>query len=105
MTTHTYLVFGDLHGRILPAFRLAIIRLAKPKLAVFGHYHCPDRFDDCDFGATEVFHLAGMEFHGSGHSADPRSVGVLKWNEPTVEFEYVDPKWLATITRQNWKCR
>lgn len=24
MATHTYLVFGDLHGRILPAFRLAI---------------------------------------------------------------------------------
>ena len=25
MSTATYLVFGDLHGRVLPAFRLALV--------------------------------------------------------------------------------
>jgi Calcineurin-like phosphoesterase len=82
-----------------------IIHLARPAFAFFGHYHCVGRLDQCDFGSTEVYHLHGLEMRGHASCAEERSVGVLRWGEAQKRFEYLEPKWLATFTRHNWKYR
>jgi hypothetical protein len=82
-----------------------VIEYAKPAFAFFGHYHGEGRLDECDLGPTRPYHLAGLEFRGKGGSAEDRCAGVLRWGEGGGEFEYVDPKWLRTITRHNWTTR
>jgi hypothetical protein len=82
-----------------------VIRLARPAFAFFGHYHCPGRLDECDFGATQVFHLDGFELRGRGGSAEEDSVGVLRWTAEGGTFEYLDPQWLSRFTRHNWMPR
>jgi hypothetical protein len=83
----------------------AVIRLARPAFAFFGHYHGPGRLDACDFHPTQVFHLHGLEFRGRGKTAEEGSVGVLRWTGHGGQFEYLDPAWLRTVTRHNWKHR
>jgi hypothetical protein len=82
-----------------------VIELAKPAFAFFGHYHGAGRIDECDLGPTQAFHLAGLEFRGKGHSAEDRCAGVLRWQDGRGSFEYVEPKWLRSITRHNWATR
>ncbi|MFM9962318.1 MAG: hypothetical protein ACKV2Q_13985, partial [Planctomycetaceae bacterium] len=83
----------------------ATLHLAKPAFAFFGHYHGKDRFGECDFGSTQVFHLHGLEFRGRSDTAEAQSVGMLRWSETSATFDYVDAQWLATFTRHNWKYR
>jgi hypothetical protein len=83
----------------------AVIALARPAFAFFGHYHGKGRLDECDFGPTRPFHLAGLELRGPGKTAEERSVGLLRWGGREGTFEYLDPAWLRTVTRHNWAHR
>jgi hypothetical protein len=83
----------------------AVIECARPAFAFFGHYHGDGRLDECDFGATQVYHLAGLEFRGKGGSAEDRCAGVLRWQAGAGSFEYLPPRWLRSITRGNWTTR
>lgn len=82
-----------------------LLASACPAFAFFGHYHGEDRLDECNFGPTQVYHLAGLELRGKGGSAEERCAGVLRWQEGRGSFEYLSPKWLRTITRHNWATR
>lgn len=83
----------------------ALIGLAQPRFAFFGHYHGAGRLDECDFGTTQVFHLAGLELRGSGNTAEDGSVGVLRIGDEHASFEYLAPSWLRTFSRHNWQHR
>ncbi len=80
----------------------AVIRSAKPAFAFFGHYHSTGRRVEGDFGATRVYHLSHLELDSR---AEEGSVGVLTWNDGAGDFAYLDPDWLRTVTRHNWKHR
>ena len=80
----------------------AIIRCARPAFAFFGHYHGTGREIEGDFGATRVYHLSHLELDSR---AEEGSVGVLTWDGAAGEFAYLDPAWLRTVTRHNWKHR
>ena len=82
-----------------------LLATARPAFAFFGHYHGEGRLDECDFGPTRVYHLAGLEFRGEGGSAEDRCAGVLRWQEGAGSFEYLSPRWLRTLTRHNWTSR
>ncbi len=79
-----------------------VIRCARPAFAFFGHYHSTGRRVEGDFGATRVYHLSHLELRSR---AEEGSVGVLTWDEGTGAFAYLDPAWLRTVTRHNWKHR
>jgi hypothetical protein len=78
---------------------------ARPAFHFFGHYHGEGRMDECDFGPTQVFHLAGLEFRGKTGCAEARSVGVLRWRDGQGSFEQVAENWLRSVTRDNWATR
>jgi hypothetical protein len=80
----------------------AVIHLAQPAFAFFGHYHGTGRQVDGDFGATRVYHVSHLELRSR---AEEGSVGVLTWDGNTGDFAYLDPAWLRTVTRHNWKHR
>lgn len=82
-----------------------LIALAQPAFAFFGHYKGAGSRSAVGFGATQVYHLAGFELHGPGGTADEGSVGVLTWAAGRGAFEYLDPAWLRTYGRHNWKWR
>jgi hypothetical protein len=81
-----------------------VIEEARPAFAFFGHYH-PDELVRGKVGATEVAHLHGMELRDPGGAAEAGSVGVMRWSGTAGTFEYVDPAWLNTFTRDNWTYR
>ena len=83
----------------------ALIRLAQPAFAFFGHYHGEGSRVEGDFGATEVYHVSGMELSGRPGCAEPGSVGVLTWDDENKHFEFLDRDWLKTFTRHNWRYR
>jgi hypothetical protein len=80
----------------------AVIRCARPAFAFFGHYHRTGRRVEGDFGATRVYHLGHLELRSR---AEEGSVGVLTWDGGAGDFAYLDPAWLRTVTRNNWKHR
>jgi hypothetical protein len=80
----------------------SIIRLARPAFAFFGHYHGIGSRVEGDFGDTHVYHLSHLELRSR---AEEGSVGVLTWNGAGGDFSYLDPDWLRTVTRHNWKHR
>jgi hypothetical protein len=80
----------------------SVIRSAQPAFAFFGHYHRTGRRVEGDFGATQVYHLGHLELRSR---AEEGSVGVLSWDGAAGEFSYLDPDWLRTVTRHNWKHR
>jgi hypothetical protein len=80
----------------------AVIRSARPAFAFFGHYHPTGRQVEGDFGDTRVYHLGHLELRSRGEAG---SVGVLTWDGGACDFAYVDPAWLRTVTRHNWKHR
>src|SRR5262249_25248386 len=80
----------------------SLIRTAQPAFAIFGHYHSTGRRVEGDFGATRVYHLSHLELRSR---AEEGSVGVLTWDGSTGDFAYLDPAWLRTVTRHNWKHR
>lgn len=79
-----------------------IIRLGRPVFAFFGHYHHIGCRIKGDFGATEVYHLSHFELDSRAEEA---SVGVLTWDGTSGHFAYLDPAWLRTVTRHNWRHR
>jgi hypothetical protein len=79
-----------------------ILYSARPAFNFFGHYHGEGRSDECDFGDTQVRHLAGLEFSNKGGAAEARSVGVLRWQAGRGQFEYADERWLRSVTKHNW---
>jgi hypothetical protein len=79
-----------------------LIRCARPAFAFFGHYHSTGRRVEGDFGATRVHHLSHLELRSR---AEEGSVGVLTWDGSAGDFSYLDPAWLRTVTRHNWKHR
>jgi hypothetical protein len=85
----------------------ALIGLAQPAFAFFGHYHTELRRIEGEFGATQVYHLAGLEMRGRDGHAEPGSVGVLTWDgeRSSGEFSYLEDSWLRTFTRHNWRYR
>ena len=80
----------------------AVIRCARPSFAFFGHYHGTGRRVDGDFGNTHVYHVSHLELRSR---AEEGSVGVLTWNGSAGNFAYLDPTWLRTVTRHDWKHR
>jgi hypothetical protein len=82
-----------------------IVHLAEPSFAFFGHYGTDGRLHECDFGRTQVHHLHGLEFRGTGGTAEEGCVGVLRWGDDGGRFEYLEPAWLRTVTRHNWRHR
>jgi Icc-related predicted phosphoesterase len=84
---------------------LDIIQSAQPTFAFFGHHKGRGHQIEGDFGATRVYHLAGMELRQSGHHAEEGSVGVLRWDGTTGSFAYMEPAWLRSFTRSNWRYR
>ncbi len=82
-----------------------MIEVAQPAFAFFGHYHGAGRLAECDFGATQVYHLHGMEFREHGGGAEAGSVGVLRQCNGRGRFEYLDSSWLRSVTRFNWMQR
>ncbi|HEV3260211.1 MAG TPA: metallophosphoesterase family protein [Gemmataceae bacterium] len=80
----------------------SVIRCARPAFAFFGHYHGTGRRVEGDFGATRVYHLSHLELRSRAEEA---SVGVLTWDGGAGDFAYLDPAWLRTVTRHNWKHR
>jgi hypothetical protein len=82
-----------------------VIAIAQPGFAFFGHYHDDGRLAECDFGATRVYHLHGLEFRATGGGAEAGSVGVLRMNDGSGSFEYLPAEWLRSVTRFNWKER
>jgi hypothetical protein len=83
----------------------SVIELARPSFAFFGHYHGEGRLAECAFAPTKVFHLHGLELRERGGCAESNSVGVLRWDGKGGRFAYVDPSWLRSFTRHNWKHR
>jgi hypothetical protein len=79
-----------------------VIRSARPAFAFFGHYHSTGRLVVGNFGATRVYHLSHLELDSR---AEEGSVGVLTWDGGAGDFAYLDPAWLRTVTRHNWKHR
>ncbi|MEO2089957.1 MAG: metallophosphoesterase [Gemmataceae bacterium] len=84
---------------------VTLIELAQPAFAFFGHYKGVGSRSAVGFGATQVYHLAGFELHGPDGTADDGSVGLLTWADGRGAFEYLDPAWLRTFGRGNWKWR
>jgi hypothetical protein len=80
----------------------SIIHAAQPAFAFFGHYHGTGRRVEGDFGTTRVYHLSHLELDSR---AEEGSVGVLTWDGGAGLFAYLDPAWLHTVTRHNWKHR
>jgi hypothetical protein len=83
----------------------ALIQLAQPRFAFFGHYKGRGRKVEGDFGRTQVYHLCGMELSHRDGRAEPGSVGALLWNGSGEQFDYLEDDWLRTFTRHNWKHR
>jgi hypothetical protein len=81
----------------------ALIGVAKPRLAFFGHYSGDGGRSPADFGETEVYHLAGFELRMRGGHPGPGSVGVLELTPDGWAFGYVPDDDLTPFTRHNWK--
>jgi hypothetical protein len=91
---------------------LALIELAQPRFAFFGHYRGDGERIEKDYGRTEVYHLAGFEMRTRDGHPESGSVGVLEWEVPSARregfgtdgtFEFIADDELKPFTRHNWK--
>jgi hypothetical protein len=85
------------------ALLLALIELAQPRFAFFGHYRGDGERIEKDFGRTEVYHLAGFELRTRDGHPESGSVGVLEWDGTDGTFELLPDDELKLFTRHNWK--
>jgi len=83
----------------------ALLSLAQPAFAFFGHYGRDWGPIAGDFGRTQVYHLAGMELRAAGGTAEEGSVGALHWDGTCGEFQYLAGNWLRTFSRHGWLYR
>lgn len=81
----------------------ALIGLARPAFAFFGHYGSRYGRVGATSGGTQVYHLAGFEMWRGGSCAEAGSVGLLTWDGGSGTFEYLDEGWLRGFTRHNWR--
>jgi len=61
----------------------AMLDLARPQFAFFGHYGRRFGRVEVDAGPTQVYQLAGLEMRHQGSTAEAGSVGVLTWDDGT----------------------
>ena len=47
----------------------------------------------------------GLELRGKGGTTEEGSAGLLTWGAGAGTFRYLEPGWLRTITRHNWRYR
>lgn len=80
----------------------ALLDLARPAFAFFGHYGSQGRQLSERPGPTQLFHMGGMEMRKQGGCAEVGSVGVLRWVDGSGKFDYIDADWLKTFSRHNW---
>jgi hypothetical protein len=52
--------------------------------------------------SAKSFYASHLELRSR---AEEGSVGVLTWDGGAGDFTYLDPAWLRTVTRHNWKHR
>lgn len=83
----------------------ALIEAASPKFVFFGHYKGEGARSEVWFGGAEVHHLGGFELRERSGTAEFGSVGALTWADGRGEFDYLDPAWLNTFSRHNWRWR
>lgn len=81
----------------------ALIELAQPRFAFFGHYGGDGSRIEKDYGRTEVYHLAGFELRTRDGHPESGSVGVLEWTGADGTFTYLPDDDLKPFTRHNWK--
>jgi hypothetical protein len=81
----------------------ALIELAQPRFAFFGHYRGDGSRIEQDYGRTEVFHLAGFELRTRDGHPESGSVGVLEWRGTESTFAFIPDADLKGFTRHNWK--
>ncbi len=81
----------------------ALIDLARPSFAFFGHYGRNYGQVEVTTGPTRVYHLAGFELRRDGSCAEAGSVGLLTWEGGEGSFAYLDDPWLRRFTRRNWR--
>jgi hypothetical protein len=83
----------------------ALIDLARPAFAFFGHYG--NRYGPVGgpSGSTRVFQLAGFAMRREGSCAEAGSVGHLTWKVEAGAgaFQYLEDSWLRRFTRHNWR--
>ncbi len=80
----------------------ALIGLARPAFAFFGHYGSRYGRVSGTTGDTQIYHLAGFEMRRGGSCAEEGAVGLLTWGDGSGTFEYLDGTWLRGFTRHNW---
>lgn len=81
----------------------ALIGVARPRFAFFGHYGGDGGRVAGDYGPTEVYHLAGFELRTRGGHPESGSVGALERTADGWAFEFVEDEDLKPFTRHNWK--
>src|SRR5262249_23089616 len=83
----------------------ALLHLAQPAFAFFGHYSRTGHRVPEHFGRTQVYLLSGFEMRHRGGCAEDGSVGLLTWQPGGGTFAFLEPDWLRTFTRHNWQHR
>lgn len=81
----------------------ALVGVAKPKFAFFGHYGGDGSWLEGDPGETQVYHLAGFELRTRDGHPETGSVGVLDHTGAGWEFNFIADDDLKPFTRHNWK--
>jgi hypothetical protein len=81
----------------------ALVELAQPRFAFFGHYGGDGGRIERDYGDTEVYHLAGFEMRTRDGHPESGSVGVLEWDGTGGTFAFLADDELKPFTRHNWK--
>jgi hypothetical protein len=81
----------------------ALIELAQPRFAFFGHYRGEGSRAETGYGRTEVYHLAGFELRTRDGHPECGSVGMLEWDGTGGAFAFVPDEDLKPFTRHNWK--
>lgn len=92
------------HGAVRPGCgseRLSsLLTQARPAFAFFGHYAGEGRRVHVP-GETRVYHLSGLSLRRDRCRAEARSAGLLTIERGKGTFDYLDPRWLGTVTRQS----
>ncbi|MBA4187946.1 MAG: hypothetical protein C0467_07995 [Planctomycetaceae bacterium] len=81
----------------------ALIGVAKPQFAFFGHYGGDGSWLEGEAGATQIYHLAGFELRTREGHPEAGSVGVLEHTANGWEFNFIADDDLKSFTRHNWK--
>ncbi|MFO0825374.1 MAG: metallophosphoesterase [Gemmataceae bacterium] len=81
----------------------AMLGVANPKFAFFGHYSGDGSWVDGEPGETQIYHLAGFEMRTRDGHPESGSVGVLEYTADGWSFDFIADDDLKPFTRHNWK--